>query len=237
MKNAYHTEILSLLRRNSGKPAKDDFLNSYLGNDHPRYPINTPTLRTIAKDWMRSHKDLSAHAFAQLVTSFVEAESYTEKTIAGIMLGYSTKTQRKFDPAIFDRWLDHLVGWAEVDVLCTGDFSRTELPAEWPKWKKLLKQLVKDPNIQKRRASLVLFCSPISRVRDERLAELAFQNIQRLKHEREVLITKAISWVLRSMVRHYRDEVADFVDENESTLPKIAIRETRLKLATGKKKS
>ncbi len=236
MKNAHHKEILALIRKNSGKPARDPFLNSYLGNDHIRYPINTPTLRTIAKDWMRSHKDLPAEAFAALITSLIKGESYTEKAIAGIMLGYSTKVQRKFDPALFSQWLDHLVGWAEVDVVCTGDFTRTEVPGEWPAWRRLLKQLVKDPNINKRRASLVLLCSPLGSARDERLAELAFVNIQRLKHEKEVLITKAISWLLRSMVKHHHAEVTDFLYENESTLPKIAVRETRIKLDTGKKK-
>ena len=235
MKNCSHEEILNVIRKNSGKPIRDAFLNSYMGNDHIRYPIDTPSLCAIAKDWMRDHQDLSADALADVLTSLIEGESSTEKIIAGIMLRYATPPQRKFDPIIFDRWLDHLVGWTEVDVVCTGNFPAKELPSEWTKWKKLLTKLSKDPNINKRRASLVLFCSPLSRVKDDDLAEVAFQNIERLKPEKEVLITKAISWVLRSMIKHYRESVSDYLDEHAGTLPKIAVRETRTKLTTGRK--
>jgi len=234
MPNPHHREILELIRKNSGKPVKD-FLNSYLGNDHVRYPIDAPSLRAIARDWMRNHRDLSPDAFSDMLTSLIQGESSTEKIMAGLMMGYATPAQRRFDPIIFDQWLDHLTGWAEIDAVCTGDFTTKQLPADWPKWKKLLKKFARDTNINKRRASLVLFCSPLSRVQDDRLAEVAFQNIERLKSEKEVLITKAVSWVLRSMIKHYRPDVAGYLKKNKDSLPKIAARETLLKLKTGKK--
>jgi len=235
MENPFHQEILQLIRKNSGKPLTDAFSNSYLGNDHIRYPIGAPVLRSIAKDWMQSHKKLSPDDFVKLLTSLVQSESCTEKIMAGILLGYSSKEQRKFSPRVFDWWLDHLTGWAEIDAVCTGDFHITQLPAQWPEWKKLLNKLSKDPNINKRRASLVLFCSPVSRVRDDRLSAMVFKNIERLKPEKEVIITKAISWVLRSMIKHYRLEVAAYLKENADTLPKIAVRETLMKLKIGTK--
>ncbi|MEX1240061.1 MAG: DNA alkylation repair protein [Cyclobacteriaceae bacterium] len=235
MINPFHQEILTLIKKNSGKPKADPFLNSYLGNEHVRYPINNPTLREIAKDWMRTHKDLKVDEFKKVLTSLIEGESCTEKMMAGILMGYSFKNQRTFDPMAFDQWLDHLVGWVEVDTLCTGDFITTQLPAEWPKWKKLIIKLSKDENMNKRRASLVLFCSPLGRVKDDDIAEVAFKTVERLKAEKDVLITKAISWVLRTMIKHYRESVASYLEENEGTLPKIAVRETMVKLKTGKK--
>lgn len=235
MKNRFHDEILKLIRKNSGKPIRDPFLNSYMGNDHIRYPIDTPSLRAIAKNWMRAHKDLLPHSLADVLTSLIQGESSTEKIIAGIMLGYATPAQRKFDPIIFDRWLDHLAGWTEVDAVCTGDFPAKQLPTEWSKWKKLLTKLSKDSNINKRRASLVLLCSPLTRAKHDDLVEVAFQNIGRLKSEKQVLITKAISWVLRSMIKHHRERVADYLQSHAESLPKIAVRETRTKLATGRK--
>lgn len=233
MINPFHKEILKLIRENSGKPLRDTSLNSYLGNTHLRYPVTAPVLRIIAREWMRAHRHLSPDDFADVLTSLIESESSTEKGMAGMLMDYSAKSQRTFDPAIFENWLDHLVGWAEVDSLCTGDFLVSQVPADWPKWKKLIGSLSKDPNINKRRASLVLFCSPVGKVRDMRLAEEAFRRIEKLKSEKEIMITKAISWVLRSMIRHYRSEVSNFVDENAATLPKIAVRETRVKLDTG----
>lgn len=230
-----HKEILNIFREISGKPTRDEFLNSYLGNDHPRYAIKIPELRSIAKECLRSNRHLTAREFADVITSLVEGQSCTEKMMAGIMLGYSSKDQRTFDPMIFDRWLDHLVGWAEVDTLCTGNFLASQVPLDWPKWKKLIAKLSKDKNINKRRASLALFCSPLGKVRDERIAEEALRTVERLKAEKSVLITKAISWVLRSMVKLYKPEVEAYVSENKATLPKIAVRETLVKLETGRK--
>lgn len=235
MKNPLHKEILSLIEENSGKPTRHTFLDSYLGNNHLRYPINNPTMRTIARDWMRAHGDIDAHEFSDLLTSLIEGESCTEKMMAGFLMGYCTKAQRNFDPAIFDHWLDHLVGWVEVDTLCTGHFVKKQLPVHWPKWKKVILKLSRDPNINKRRASLVLFCSVVAHVHDEAIADTAFKIVERLKGEKEVIITKAISWVLRTMIRHHRERVSTYLAENADSLPKIAVRETKRKLLTGRK--
>lgn len=234
IKNKCHNEILDLIRKNSGKPTQHTFLNNYLGNEHMRYPISAPVLRTIAKDWMRNHK-LNVHQFSDLLTSLIQGESSTEKCMAGIMLDYSTKEQRQFDPALFDRWLDDLIGWAEVDSVCTSKYTVTAITSDWKAWKKLLTQFSKSENIHKRRASLVILCAPLRTSYDERLSDLAFQNIKRLKDQPEVLITKAISWVLRSMTRHYRKQLEAYIRENRDTLPKIAVRETLMKLETGRK--
>lgn len=71
----------------------------------------------------------------------IQAPSSTEKTMAGIMLGYSDHEQRRFDPDIFNYWLDHLIGWAEVDAVCTGDFTVTQIKSDWTRYKKLLNRL------------------------------------------------------------------------------------------------
>lgn len=235
MINPFHKEILALIKKKSGNPKADPFLSSYLGNDHIIYPINNPALRDIAKEWMRAHRDLKPGELTEVLTSLIEGESCTEKMMAGILLGYSARGQRSFDPMIFDRWLDHLAGWVEVDTLCTGDFLTTQVPSDWLMWKKLIRKLSNAPNINKRRASLVLFCSVLGRVDNDDMADLALRNIERLKSEKDVRITKAISWVLRTMIRNYRSRVTAYLKENQDTLPRIAVRETLVKLKTGRK--
>jgi 3-methyladenine DNA glycosylase AlkD len=233
--NPHHKEILDLIISLSGEPTAHTFSDDYLGTSHPRYPINNPTLRQIAKEWMRDHKSLSIKDFESLLTSLIKGKSTTEKLMAGMLMDAATKPQRQINPKVFDTWLDHLEGWAEVDTICTGEFTVTEVPRQWPVWKKLLIDFSKSKNIHKRRASLALLCSPIRRMTDPDVAKTAFQIIQRLKIEKEILITKAVSWLLRSMTVTFKKEVADFVDEHETYLPKIAVRETRVKLLTGRK--
>jgi 3-methyladenine DNA glycosylase AlkD len=235
MENAHHRELLQLIKENSGKGNTQTDKNSYLGNTNPRYKITAPVLRAIAKDWMKDKKDLSAKEIESLLTSFITAESSTEKQFAGILLGYTATDQREFPPDIFDKWLDHLSGWAEVDAVCTGDYTVTHLPLKWKVWRPLLKKLSKDQNINKRRASLVLLTSVIRYNEEESMADTAIEIIDRLKGEKEILITKAISWLLRSMIRNHKKIVKNYVEDNKDLLPKIAVRETLTKLKTGTK--
>ena len=235
MKNSYHNTLLNSIKAKSGKPTQHTFVDSYLGNSHPRYPINAPTLRVIAKEWMTDHRDMECGEFQELITSLIHGVSSTEKMLAGILLDYTTKDQREFDPQIFDDWLEHLIGWAEVDSVCTGKYTIHAIPNNWNKWKRLLVRFSKSENIQKRRASLVLLCSPMRQTENEEIALAALSIIERLKSEKEILITKAISWLLRSMIKHHKKIVETYVNRNKETLPSIVVRETMTVLKTGKK--
>jgi len=237
MKESHHLQILSEIKAKSGKPTKHTFLNNYLGNQHPRYPIASPELRAIAKNWARNNRDMTADDYAQVISDLVHGESFTEKLMAGMLLDVCSKEQRKFNPMLFDIWLEQLEGWAEVDAMCTSKYTRTEIQAQWKAWKPLILKFSKSEDIHKRRASLVLFCAPLSQMNDEEMATIVFQIIDRLRSEKSVLITKAISWVLRSMIKHHRDLVDEYLKENSETLPRIAVRETLKKLTTGKKTS
>jgi 3-methyladenine DNA glycosylase AlkD len=235
LKEDHHRFILDQIRKCSGTPTQHTFLDRYVGNSHPRFAINNPLMRSIAREFMRSHKHLSADVLAGVLTSLFHGESGTEKMMAGIILDYSSPEQRKFKPKLFADWLDQLVGWAEIDTLCTSKYTRTEIPGQWQSWEPLLTKFSKNANIGKRRASLVLLCAPVRYTQDADMAEKAFDNILRLSGERDVLITKAISWLLRSMIKLYRREVTAFVKEHAGRLPAIAARETRAKLLTGVK--
>ena len=134
-----------------------------------------------------------------------------------------------------DSWLGELEGWAEVDSTCQTVFSAADLLADWHGWEALLEALSLDDNVNKRRASLVLLTAPITKSADERILELSFRLIDRLKSEKDKRITKAVSWLLRKGIKQHRAAIADYLDANAESLPAIALRETRKKLATGKK--
>jgi 3-methyladenine DNA glycosylase AlkD len=59
--------------------------------------------------------------------------------------------------------------------------------------------------------------------------------VESLKHEKDKLITKAISWILRESIKQHRDAVGAYVGKNADNLPAIAIREFRKKFETGTK--
>lgn len=235
MVTGLHSEILLALKKHAGLSTKHSGSAGYLGNSHFSYRISVPIQRDIARAFLRKHKEISPKEFFGLAHVLFTGRSYDEKAMAAMLLGYSTAHRKHVTPRHLASWLEHLVGWAEVDSLCQSTFDAEELLSDWGEWKAMLITFSKDENVHKRRASLVLLTGPVSHCADPRLSKLAFTNIGRLKGEKDILITKAISWLLRSMIRHHKKEVAAYLQQNADTLPKIAVRETRRKLLTGRK--
>jgi 3-methyladenine DNA glycosylase AlkD len=233
--NLHHQDLLARIKAKSGKGTSHTLKDSYLGTSHFRYLIAAPALRMIAKDWIKSPRDLDSQAFAALLTALIHGESSTEKIFAGILLDYASNDQKNFHPKVFNDWLDQLEGWAEVDAVCTNKYSRTHLLNQWHLWEPMLLKFSKSKNLNKKRASLVFLCSPVRQHDDERLAMLAFEIISSLKSHKEIIITKAISWLLRSMIKHHKPLVKEYVHVQRKSLPAIAVRETLITLIHGKK--
>ncbi len=194
-----------------------------------------PDRRRIARDWLTAHKDWPASDVIALVESLLAGASHEEKTLGLLLVERRGAARLGVGPAEVDRWLDHLVGWAEVDSLCQSLFGPADLLADWPAWSGLIRRLARDANVNKRRAALVLLTRPARLSADPRLAALAFETVEALEGERAVIITKAVSWLLRALSGHHAGEVAAYLDAHAATLPAIAVRETRNKLATGRK--
>lgn len=238
MKNPHHARLLASLKKHSGKGTNHTKDSAYLGNTHFSYDVSNPLKRQIIKEFIAKHREISLAEFIALLDSLFAARSYDEKSIAGMLVGYYKHHRRAMDPQALDPWLEHLIGWAEIDSLCQSNFSAGEMLSSakaWKKWQTILIRFSKSANISKRRASLVLLTKAVSDSADPRLSALAFRNIETLKAEKDILITKAVSWLLRSLVKHHKKETALYIKRNLDSLPKIAIRETTRKILTGRK--
>lgn len=235
MSKKLHAEIVLAFKKHSGKGTKHTSSKTYLGNSHFTYDISVPIQRQIAKDFIKAHPEMTPEQFAALLDLLYAGKSYNEKSMGGSLLGYMKKHRVHVKPQMLDAWLEHLVGWAEIDSLCQGSFEAGDLLADWKQWEKTLVFFSKSKDISKQRASLVLLTTPVTDSDDKRISKLAFKNIETLKGEKDILITKAVSWLLRSLVKHHRKEAAAYLAKNKNSLPKIAVRETTRKIETGKK--
>jgi 3-methyladenine DNA glycosylase AlkD len=231
-----HPALVERLRSRARPTSHGRFDPSgYLGSDHAVLNVSVPDRRAIAKAWIAAHKDAAPAEVLALAASLFDGPSHEEKTLAALLLAAHRKARAVAGAEDVDRWLDRLAGWAEVDTLCQNVFPAEQLLADWPAWRGLIRRLAEDANINRRRAALVLLVGPAARSDDPRLRELAFETIDRLKPERAILITKAVSWLLRAMTARHAAAVRAYLQANAAALPAIAVRETRSKLETGRK--
>jgi 3-methyladenine DNA glycosylase AlkD len=230
----HHKVLLAGLEKHRRNRAHTQANDSYLSSGHHYYDVSIPILRTLAKAWLKENKGIPDAEFLTVLDSLYRGRSYEEKILASILLSYHRAGRKTIGTKQLDAWLDGLVGWAEVDSISAW-WTPGELLASWPEWQRFIRALSRDKNINKRRAALVFLTAPVRNSDDQRLAELSFEMIEELKPDRDKMITKAVSWLLRSMVRRHKRAVSTYIRENRHSLPAIAVRETARKIATGLK--
>jgi 3-methyladenine DNA glycosylase AlkD len=230
-------EIAFLLRQASGAsfPQPGTQGAHYMGTSKSYYPIRAAQFGQAATQWLANHPDLSLAEFTTTLDCLSESRVHNEFVMIGVLIGRLPKLTHQLDPHALQPWLEHAEGWAEVDVICQSSFRAADVLVNWDLWQAVLREFRSSPNVHVRRASLVLLVRPVRESPDPRLSSLAFENIAVLETERDILITKAISWLLRSLVKYHRDELETYLEIHKDTLPKVAIRETRNKLISGRK--
>ncbi|MDP2860852.1 MAG: DNA alkylation repair protein [bacterium] len=229
--NGNYREILKELEKAAGGC---EYRPESLGTGKFCYKISVPARRKIARGWVKTN-DISPDEFINLLNLLYHGRSHEEISFAGLLLEGMPALRKTVPPEKLEEWLGHTEGWAEVDSLCQSNFSAVEVLGKWSKWKKLIEKLSQNSNPHKIRASMVLLVKPSRESSDPRISDLALAMIERHKEKTSILITKAISWLLRSLITNHRSEVEGYLSKNRLTLPKIAVRETERKLLTGKK--
>jgi len=234
--NSLHLQILKDISQLKTDCSSDyQWPKNYLGTDKIYHGFSTGQMIDLAKKIIKENSLDEKQTIDLLNSLYQKGTTYTEIALAALILSRSPQALKKFNPKTLDLWLNYTCGWAENDVLCQSNFSSEILLSNWSEWEKIINQFVEDKNINKRRASLVLLTKSLRQSDDPRLSKLAFQNIEKLKSEKEILITKAVSWALRSLNKFHQKEVLDYLEKNKDTLPKIAYREAYTKATTGRK--
>lgn len=190
-------------------------------------------MRKIAASFRKEHKELAFIEYVKLLNALFTAPSFEEIVMGSLILGSFPKRISRIPEEKLDGWLSGFTGWAEVDIYC--DEVDTWITNNLKQGVALLKRWNKDLYLEKRRASLVVLCRTFRHDPDPKWKTLGLSFINNLTHEKHVMITKAISWILRAMIKYHKEDVRRYLNDHLATLPKIAIREVTRKLETGKK--
>ena len=229
-----HADLLQAMK--ALVPPDRSMADNYHGQGaHPYLGLTVPQRRAVAKAWATQHRRDGAEDVLALVESLMAGSTYEEKTLGPLLLASHPAARVAVTPAQVSEWLGGLRGWAETDHLCQSLFPADQLLAEWPTWDQALAAMARADQAEHRRASLVLLTGPVRTHGDERLLSRSLANLGVLKADRDPLVSKAVSWLLRTLIAHHRSTLEAWMDTNRSDLPAAVRREVETKLSTGLK--
>lgn len=208
-----------------------EFIQHYLGSTKKVLGAKTGDVIKIAKEINRDQETIEVKELIALLDQLFSADDFEEYVVGGkifTLLKPEIRSQIPFEQ--LENWLARAKGWVEVDVICQSTYTPDEVLVRWTEWQKMIRKFSRSDKISLQRASLVLQNPSVRKIADRGVRQLAFETIERLKYEKGVLITKAVSWLLRSLVFQDKFEVKEYLLKNESSLPRLAFRETMRKI-------
>jgi 3-methyladenine DNA glycosylase AlkD len=214
---------------------RPDPASSHTTSGRPFYRISVPNERRLARQWLSADRGRPPEQLSRTVRSLLAGRSYEEKTLGCMIMKERRDVRAEIAPSEVVAWLDDLRGWAEVDSLCQSVFSAEELLSGWAAWRAAILAMSKSDNANKRRASLVLLTGPVHQSNDDRLLKTALRVLDQVIADRDPLVTKAVSWLLRALSGNHPEAVVAYLARHGADLAPVALRETRTKLKTGTK--
>jgi len=201
---------------------------------HKIYGVRVPHLREMARDWWRAHKKIAHDDLMALLEALWDGGSREERLLALYLLGRYKRWIPELTWAHFDRWRQGLDNWEVSDGLGQWVLAPwllagpdTRLGHVW--------DLIADEDLWSRRLALVATVGLNRGRKDLSFPDLTLGLVDRVKQERDPMITKAVSWALREMAKKHPDQVAAYLEENQDVLAAHVVREVNNKLRTGLK--
>jgi len=229
--------IKSDLSENSVKISQEklEFVKKYLGTKRKFLNIKSSSRDKVLRKYKKLLNELPSKDLVTILTDLIKSDTFDFLNFAGKFISSSKKARENIGIFELNLFIENTTGWAECDSICQSLFEGNEVLKRFNEFEKIIFTFCSSNNVQLKRASLVLQVKPIREIKDERLKKLSFATIDLLKKEEPILLTKAVSWLLRSLTNHYKEEVAIYIQKNKQDLPAIAYRETRRKIISGKK--
>lgn len=228
---AWHEELLSEVRR-LADPAYRKGSLMVAPTAQRVHGIRTPDNRRLARTWRRSHREIDPELVFSLVESLWHAGSRDERALGLEILRLHPDIVRNMERDHFDRWRLDIDNWAVCDFVGTRILGPW-VAAEPEDRLTYLERLVGDPHLYSRRLGLV--ASVHLNSGGTEYGEWTLGQVDRLIDERDPMITKAVSWSLRQMIKHQASDVETYVDSRADRMAALPRREVRNKLNTGRK--
>ena len=191
-----------------------------------------PDLRRLAKRWRRGHREAAPDEILALVESLWDGESRDERALGLEILFLYPLIVADLKRRHFDRWRADIDNWGVCDFLATRILG-SWAAASPEKRLRYLEELVGDPEVWSRRLGLV--ASVRLNHDSDAYGEWTLAQVDCVLDERDPMITKAVSWVLRTMTKFDTEAIRSYVESRADRMAAQPRREVRNKLHTGRK--
>lgn len=198
------------------------------------FGVRTPQLRKMVRTWRKAHKKISCAALLSLTEALWADGARESHDIAVLLLEAYPQCLAALPWDVFERWRHDLDSWDMTDGLgwLLGAWVLGEPEARCEH----LRMLINDADVWSRRFALVATARINRGATGFTAPDLTLELVGQVKDERHPMVTKAVSWALRELIRHHHEEVAAYLAENETALASHVVREVRNKLETGLKR-
>jgi 3-methyladenine DNA glycosylase AlkD len=191
-------------------------------------------IRPIVRAWRRAHKDVACEDLVALAEALWDGPSREERMVALELLQHYPRCITSLARSRFEGWRQDLDNWELTDVLGRGVLGPWVL-ADADERVQYLWDLIGEKDIWSRRLGLVGAIGMNAARKDIGFPDLTLELVDQVKGERDPMITKAVSWMLRDLSTKHPDQVATYLNSNRDALAGHVVREVDNKLKTGLK--
>lgn len=222
----WQARIQRRLRLLAGRRQRSQHGADYVGTSLTFLGLRTDDLRSLTR---QIEAELPA-AWEASCAALWDSPLFESRVLAILLAERHRREFRKAHWTLFTGWLREVEGWAMVDAV--SDTLLAPLLVQFPELTAKTEPWLRSRSVWLRRAALVAYCTP---VRHGQLADTAFAHAGTLLADRDPVIVKALSWVLRAATVSDAPRVRAFLQRHAAEMAPLAAREVRTKLETGTK--
>lgn len=190
------------------------------GNETKLLALRVPETRKIAESFAKKLKREKDFDIAlKVADELYKSEVFEEATVAESIL---KEFKNYFDNSTFDKfdkWIDYIKNWANIDMLC-GWLITPIILKDDTKLKTILRW-TKSKNRWRRRAAAVSFVKPIKK---GKYLKQALEVAEELIQDKDEMVQKGVGWFLKEAGAVFPDEITKFLMKRQPKISKLVLR-------------
>ena len=196
--------------------------------------VTVPNIRPIVKDLNEKFKKEEAREVVDFAKQLNATRIFEAQQIAYEVLDKHKAARRSLMLEEIFELGEGIDNWVSVD--CFAGYIAGPSWREGQISDEVIKGWAKSENKWWRRAAVVCTVALNQKARGgEGDPEKTLKICSLVADDQEDMVAKSLSWALRELAKRDSKPVVEFVNKNESVLPKRVVREVRRKIETGRK--